>query len=126
MVDVVAIVADLKASHDRLAVEVELLRERLAYLDDPEAHKDFAFVAKYRLTRQEMQLLRRLMASYPRPVSIESLDLALPPLDHARDRGLSHITVMICKLRKRLPRSSISTVKSFGYALTASFYAEQS
>lgn len=64
-------------------------------------------------------ILAALYRAGPSWVTLERLDLAAPPPDHASSRQLKSIQVYICNLRKVIGQDAIIGVVGRGYTLSA-------
>lgn len=74
------------------------------------------------LTPQERALLGVLYARYPRPVAREVALEFLPGHDHAKERQLQVIDVLVHKLRKKLGGEAVVTERGEGFRLGRDFY----
>lgn len=69
------------------------------------------------LTGQERALVGCLYARYPRPVSREAILECVPGRDHARERTLQVVDVLIHKVRAKLGSAAIVTRRGQGFTL---------
>ena len=76
------------------------------------------------LSRQERALLGVLYARYPRPVPREVILEFLPGQDHARERQLQVVDVLVHKLRKKLGAEAVVTVRGEGFRFGSHFYEQ--
>ncbi len=76
------------------------------------------------LSRQERALLGVLYARYPRPVPREVILEFLPGHDHARERQLQVVDVLVHKLRKKLGAQAVITARGEGFRFGADFYEQ--
>ncbi len=74
------------------------------------------------LAPQERALLGVLYARYPRPAPREVILEFLPGNDHARERQLQVVDVLVHKLRKKLGAEAVVTVRGEGFRLGGDFY----
>ncbi len=107
--------AALEAENAKLQAEVAMLRQRLCMAEPDRA--EVALMVQHKLTRGEAALLTTLMAARPRPVDRYSLEAAIPARDHASDRNIKIVDVLLCKLRKKLGPDVIETVSGLGWRI---------
>ena len=108
-------VAAMEAENAHLRAEVKILQDRLTMLE-PDA-EEVRLMVKHRLTRGEAALLTRLISAKPRAVDRYALEAAIPARDHAADRNVKIVDVLLCKLRKKLGRQVIETLPGIGWRI---------
>lgn len=121
-----AYVAQLEAELRAARQEIALLNSELAMIElrgprsfDPRDPHHYPFAD--RLTATELRVIGGLLACYPRHA--DPYDLAAVMCgDHARDPTLSNLRVHLTKLRAKLAKDAIETVRGSGYRLSAAFY----
>ena len=74
------------------------------------------------LSPQERALVGVLYARYPRPVPREVLLDLLPGNDHARERQLQVVDVVVHKVRKKLGADAVVTERGEGFRFGGAFY----
>lgn len=74
------------------------------------------------LTRQERALMGVLFARYPHAMPRDTLLDFLPGQDHARERQLQVVDVIVHKVRKKLGVHAVETERGRGFRLGKSFY----
>jgi len=74
------------------------------------------------LSPQERALVGVLYARYPQPVRREVALELLPGNDHARERQLQVVDVLVHKLRKKLGGEAVITERGAGFRLGSAFY----
>lgn len=74
------------------------------------------------LSPQERALLGVLYAKYPRPVPREVILEFLPGQDHARERQLQVVDVLVHKLRKKLGADAVVTERGAGFRFGRHLY----
>ncbi len=114
--------AALEAENAKLQAEVAMLRQRLCMAEPDRA--EVALMVQHKLTRGEAALLTTLMAARPRPVDRYSLEAAIPARDHAGDRNIKIVDVLLCKLRKKLGPDVIETVSGLGWRIGSNWSLE--
>jgi DNA-binding response OmpR family regulator len=107
--------AALEAENAALQAEVAMLRQRLA-MAEPDS-MEVQLMVEHRLTRGEAALLTRLISAKPRAVDRYTLEAAIPARDHAGDRNVKIVDVLLCKLRKKLGREVIQTLPGVGWRI---------
>lgn len=95
----------------------------LGALDDAESLDPYG-LAGLNLTRQQETLFAALRAAHPKLLSKTALEAVLPPLDHARDRSPNHVSVVICKIKRKHP-GSIENVWGRGFRISDAWLASQ-
>lgn len=76
------------------------------------------------LTRQQCALMTALYAAYPRTASKWSLLDAMPPNDHAADRSIRQVAVIVSMARRALGKPAIECVHGQGYRLGPEMHAQ--
>jgi DNA-binding response OmpR family regulator len=76
------------------------------------------------LARQERALVGILFASYPRSMPREAILGLLPSYDHARERQLQIVDILVHKVRKKLGKDTVVTERGEGFRLGESVYGE--
>lgn len=109
-------VAALEAELARKEAMIALLRLRLEPSDTELAEVDL--MLRHRLTRGEAAALMALLAARPRSLDRYHLDAAVPARDHARDRDVRIVDVLICRLRKKLGPGVIETTPGLGWRIS--------
>ncbi len=71
------------------------------------------------LSRQERELLQALVVAYPRALTDAYLDQVVVHHEHAAERGVNVIPVIVSRVRHKLPMGGIERVKHVGYRLSA-------
>jgi DNA-binding response OmpR family regulator len=74
------------------------------------------------LTRQERALMGVLFARYPHAMPRDTLLDFLPGQDHARERQLQVVDVIVHKVRKKLGVHAVETERGRGFRLGKVFY----
>ena len=74
------------------------------------------------LSPQERALIGVLYARYPRPVPREVILGLLPGNDHARERQLQVVDVLVHKVRKKLGADVVVTERGEGFRVGRAFY----
>ena len=74
------------------------------------------------LTRQERALMGVLFARYPHAMPRDTLLDFLPGQDHARERQLQVVDVIVHKVRKKLGVHAVETERGHGFRLGKVFY----
>jgi DNA-binding response OmpR family regulator len=108
-------VAALEAELARKDALLAPLRLRLEPSDAELAEVEL--MVRHRLTRGESAVLTALLAARPRSLDRYSLDAAVPARDHARDRDVRIVDVLICRLRKKLGPGVIETTPGWGWRI---------
>lgn len=67
------------------------------------------------MSRQERALTAALVAASPRAVSLGSLLDLLPGHDHAHDRDINLVRVIVSRVRAHLGKDAILTLNGHGY-----------
>lgn len=76
------------------------------------------------LTVNETTLMAALVEAYPRVLSQVDLDAIIPAHDHAVERDLKCVDVLVCKVRKKMGRDVIENLWGRGYRCSETFHAE--
>jgi DNA-binding response OmpR family regulator len=74
------------------------------------------------LTPQERALLGVLYARYPQTVAREVILDFLPGQDHARERQLQMVDVLVHKVRKKFGADAVVTQRGHGFHMGEGFY----
>ena len=101
-----------------LIERIRVLENKLAELgalNDAESPDPYGLAA-LKLTRQEETLFVALRRAHPKLLSKTALEAVLPKLDHARDRSPNHVSVVICKINRKLP-GAIENVWGRGFRI---------
>lgn len=114
-------VAALEAENAALKARLRLLEEGFG----PEDMIGVDLMVRHRLPRQQAEILHALMAARGRPVSRWNLAATLTVRDHAIDHDVKIVDVLICKLRKKVGKGYIETIKGVGWRFNASAGAVQ-
>jgi DNA-binding response OmpR family regulator len=64
---------------------------------------------------QELELIRYLQSGHPGPRAFAGILEHLTPQDHARERSLNQVYVIVSNVRKKLGRDAIELVPHVGY-----------
>jgi DNA-binding response OmpR family regulator len=75
------------------------------------------------LTKQEAALVGVLYAHYPRSVPRADIIEHLPGHDHARERQLQLVDIVVHKVRRKLGAQTIEAERGVGFRLSESFHA---
>ena len=110
-----AMAAALEAENAKLQAEVAMLRQRLAMAEPDSLEVDL--MVQHKLTRGEAALLTRLISARPRAVDRYTLEAAIPSRDHASDRNVKIVDVLLCKLRKKVGPHVIETLPGVGWRI---------
>lgn len=70
------------------------------------------------ISPQQAKILWALASSKGRIMSIEEINAALPDATHGGDRLTNHISVQVCRLRKKLGFDAIDNVWGRGFRLS--------
>jgi len=76
------------------------------------------------LTKQEAALVGVLYAHFPRSVPRADIIEHLPGNDHARERQLQLVDIVVHKVRKKLGAQAIEAERGVGFRLGEAFHAE--
>ena len=76
------------------------------------------------LARQERALVGILFASYPRSMPREAILALLPSNDHARERQLQIVDILVHKIRKKLGKDTVVTERGEGFRLGEGLYGQ--
>lgn len=74
-----------------------------------------------KLSRQQTTLMQCLLYAHPRCLDAVQLELQLPRFDRATEYEGNHISVVIWNIRKKLGKSTIQTIKHYGYRCSDEF-----
>ncbi len=74
------------------------------------------------LTAQERALVGLLYACYPRALSTYDILEGLPGRDHARERQVHLVSIVVCKVRRKLGADAIVTERGVGFRLSQRFF----
>ncbi len=99
-----------KANARIVVLEARLCGAKVLAIDIP----DWAWA----LTRQERALVEALRKAYPRVLSDDALDRAIPHRDHAAERCITLIATVVSRARRKIP-GGIERVPGLGYRLSA-------
>ncbi len=100
-----------------LEEEVSLLRRRLALEADEDAV--FRIAARWSLTGTEAALVAILYHAAPRALSKGAICDVLPSRKGREDDEVAD--VFVCKIRKKVGKGCIETVRGFGFRISAEF-----
>lgn len=115
-------VAAMEREIERLRATVEILQTRLEMQGEDVELIDL--MVAHRLTRGEAAALQILAAHSPRPTDRYAIEAAVPARDHAHDRDVRIVDVLICRLRKKLGASVIETVQGAGWRINPKWKLE--
>lgn len=76
------------------------------------------------LARQERALVGILFASYPRAMPREAILGLLPAQDHARERQLQIVDILVHKVRKKLGKDTVVTERGEGFRLGEALHGQ--
>jgi DNA-binding response OmpR family regulator len=104
---------DLRSRNRILEAELAVARAQLdaQELEKVEIRPEWA----ERLTITEWRLVGLLVGAFPRAVCSYALEENLPRQDHARERETKTLSVYVCKIRSKLGRAAIETVRAEGF-----------
>jgi DNA-binding response OmpR family regulator len=74
------------------------------------------------LTRQEASLVGVLYTAFPHATSRMDIIDHLPGNDHARERQLQLVDIVVHKIRKKLGQSAIEAERGVGFKMSESFH----
>ena len=117
-----AMAAALEAENAKLQAEVAMLRQRLSMVEPDSLEVDL--MVQHKLTRGEAALLTRLISARPRAVDRYTLEAAIPARDHASDRNVKIVDVLLCKLRKKVGPNVIETLPGVGWRIAPDWSGE--
>jgi len=109
-------VAALEAEVARKDALIALLSLRLEAEGGEVAEVEL--MVRHRLTRGEASLLLALLAARPRAIDRYNLEAAIPSRDHARDRDVRIVDVLLCRLRRKIGREVIETIPGRGWRIS--------
>ena len=112
-------VAALEAELQRKDALISLLVMRIE-ADGGEV-AEVELMVRHRLTRGEASVLLALLSARPRTIDRYNLEAAIPARDHARDRNVRIVDVLVCRLRKKIGREVIETVPGRGWRIAPSW-----
>lgn len=107
---------DVERMH-RMVLEAQLSAQNLPPLPPPGPWAGL-------LRKQEAELLAMLIGCYPRPMSRYEIEDRLPGRDHAAERHLNLIAVLVSRIRKKLGRDAIVNVHGDGWRAGEAIAAE--
>jgi DNA-binding response OmpR family regulator len=106
-----------------MCAECDELRERVAYLEGElglalEATKLARLKSTFGLSPYLAKFLLALYAAKGSARTVLQLMDAVPPQDHARERGQDIVAVWACHLRRKLGKDALENCYGVGYRLT--------